>query len=402
MHGTDRLHALDAVRAFALLAGIVLHAAMAFLPGLFPGIWSYVDASPSTTLSVAFFTIHMFRMSLFFLLAGFFGHMTFHRKGQGAFMADRAKRILIPLVVGWVVLYPIIGLVWSWGYQRLTGGPAPEMPANFRPAHWFPFTHLWFLYMLALLYVIALATRLLFDKVIDRNETVRLCLDAAMRAIAPGIVGPALLALPIAISLYAQSPWIAWFGVPSPDVTYLPAVPAFIGFGSAFGVGWLLHRQVGLLTGWARHAFVYLGAAIACTVGCLVMAGTAPAFVPMPYGGQKALYVALYAIGSWNWMAGIIGLGLRYLSIENRVLRYLADSSYWLYLIHLPIVGALNVIVGPWHIHWAIKFPFILGVSVPLMLLSYHVLVRYSFIGAILNGRRRRRHPPVLTVPAAE
>jgi len=28
----DRLHALDAVRAFALLAGIVLHASMSFFP----------------------------------------------------------------------------------------------------------------------------------------------------------------------------------------------------------------------------------------------------------------------------------------------------------------------------------------------------------------------------------
>jgi uncharacterized membrane protein len=33
----DRYHALDAVRAFALLAGIVLHSTLSFLPGMREG-----------------------------------------------------------------------------------------------------------------------------------------------------------------------------------------------------------------------------------------------------------------------------------------------------------------------------------------------------------------------------
>ncbi len=77
---TERLHALDAIRSFALLLGIVLHATMSFflpIPAL--------DNSPSTTLGVTFFTIHIFRMSLFFIIAGFFAHLVFHRKGGRAF-----------------------------------------------------------------------------------------------------------------------------------------------------------------------------------------------------------------------------------------------------------------------------------------------------------------------------
>ena len=48
-----RWHGLDAVRGFALVAGVVLHASMAFLPG--PQLWLVADATRSTTLSVAFF-----------------------------------------------------------------------------------------------------------------------------------------------------------------------------------------------------------------------------------------------------------------------------------------------------------------------------------------------------------
>ena len=88
MGTTDRVHALDATRAFALILGIVLHASMsffAFLPAQ--------DVSRSTVLAGGFFTIHLFRMSLFFVLAGFFARLAIERRGSRGFVADRAKRI---------------------------------------------------------------------------------------------------------------------------------------------------------------------------------------------------------------------------------------------------------------------------------------------------------------------
>jgi uncharacterized membrane protein len=39
----DRLHALDAVRGFALLLGVAFHAALSFMPGWPPGIWALAD-----------------------------------------------------------------------------------------------------------------------------------------------------------------------------------------------------------------------------------------------------------------------------------------------------------------------------------------------------------------------
>src|SRR5690606_492626 len=104
MSTSDRLHSLDAVRGFALLLGVLFHAGLSFVPGMIPGLWAIVDSSPSTSLSVVLFTSHIFRMTLFFFIAGFFARLAFHRKGTRAFWADRAKRIAVPLVVGWIVL----------------------------------------------------------------------------------------------------------------------------------------------------------------------------------------------------------------------------------------------------------------------------------------------------------
>ena len=94
MSTSHRLHGLDAVRAFALLLGVIFHAGFAFIPGLIPGIWAMNDRSPSVAISVLLFTAHIFRMSLFFFIAGFFARMMFDRKGARGFWSNRAKRIL--------------------------------------------------------------------------------------------------------------------------------------------------------------------------------------------------------------------------------------------------------------------------------------------------------------------
>ena len=69
----ERFHALDAARAFALLLRVVFHAAWSFAP--VPMGAPIVDTSAGVGFYWFFFTSHTFRMQLFFLIAGFFGHL---------------------------------------------------------------------------------------------------------------------------------------------------------------------------------------------------------------------------------------------------------------------------------------------------------------------------------------
>ena len=168
----ERLHALDAVRAFALLAGVVLHAAMSFLPGFAATGWPITDNSPSVPLGVAFFVIHMFRMTTFFLIAGYFGRMLFHRLGARAFVRNRSLRILVPLVVGWMVVFPAIAGSFVWAVSNASA-PAATVAVPPAPALAFPLTHLWFLYVLALMYAATLAGRAVVVRVFDATGHVR-------------------------------------------------------------------------------------------------------------------------------------------------------------------------------------------------------------------------------------
>ena len=74
----DRYHALDSLRGFAMLLGVVLHAAISFSTQP-PAFWSVRDNDPDPLVDVLLFTVHTFRMQLFFLLAGFFGCLLYQR-----------------------------------------------------------------------------------------------------------------------------------------------------------------------------------------------------------------------------------------------------------------------------------------------------------------------------------
>ena len=382
----ERLHGLDAVRGIALLLGLVVHASMAWIPGA-QYFWVVSDASPGELTGLLFYVPHMFRMLLFFLVAGLFARMVCERLGTLAFIRDRARRIAIPLASLWFPMLMTIVAVIAWNAWLVNNGsmpPAPETPP-LSPRN-FPLTHLWFLYVLLLCYVGALALR----ATLGRSAFVQRASDACVRVLASPI-GPLLLALPLGAALAAHAKWYAWFGVPTPDQSLYPSLAACVAFGSAFGFGWLLHRQQARLQHWAAHWPLHLSIAISATVGCVLHAGLAPKLVAATQDMATIGYAIAYALAGWSWTFAIVGLGLRFLSGHSPVRRYLADASYWIYIAHLPLVMALQVAMSRVDWPWAVEFALVLGTAFALLLLSYDLLVRNSFIGAWLNGRRKPR-----------
>src|SRR5687768_5326452 len=105
----ERYHALDALRGTAMLLGIVLHAAISYMPSRMPNlVWATHDASTSSAMDWLFWGIHAFRMPVFFLIAGFFSALVFERHGAAGFLANRTRRVLRPFVLACLVLLPII------------------------------------------------------------------------------------------------------------------------------------------------------------------------------------------------------------------------------------------------------------------------------------------------------
>jgi peptidoglycan/LPS O-acetylase OafA/YrhL len=391
---SERLHALDALRGGALLLGIVLHATLSFLPGS-AQFWFVRDTHPSLLLGLLSFTIHVFRMTTFFVMAGFFARMSFHRRGTWGFIRDRLQRIALPLVIGWPIIFTPISLIVIWASYLPNGGPVHGV-RNWPPVlPNFPLTHLWFLYVLLELYVAMLLLRGAIVR-LDGSGTLRALLDRLFAGIMRNPLASLVLAIPIGIAFSLDQRWINVMGVRTPDQSLITNAQAWIGFGTAFGVGWLLHRQVDLLRllerRWLPHLVLALGLILISFVlsGVMLSAPGAPK-LPVSFATLRLVSAILYAPAIWISTFAVVGLALRFMSGFSPAWRYLADAAYWLYLIHMPIVMALQVALSQLDWPGLIKFAVIIVVAIPPMLASYHLLVRFTFIGAILNGRRATR-----------
>jgi hypothetical protein len=104
---------LDVVRSMAMILGIALHAALAYIPGA----WMISD-DQSSPLGLLVIGVHGFRMALFFLLSGFFTAMLWQRRGLDGLVSQRLKRIALPLAIGCVTILPLMSVVSRWAMSR--------------------------------------------------------------------------------------------------------------------------------------------------------------------------------------------------------------------------------------------------------------------------------------------
>ncbi len=392
--GTDnaRLDYLDATRAFALVLGIVFHACLSFTP-VFMG-WAVQDVSTSPLVTVFMMVSHSFRMDTFFLIAGFLSHLTFHRNGAGDFVRSRLLRIVVPFVVGWFILRPLMVSGWIMGSASLRGhvDVMAGLVGGFQslstlPKGLFAGSHLWFLYYLALVTAVTLAVRGLVRATGSWNNVVIRRADALVAWLANSPVSPVILAIPTAAALWFMRFW----GMDTPDQSLVPQLPVLVVHGSFFLLGWMLSRQGGMISQITRLTplrwmVASLGIAAVLLTGDIERDPANPHYL-----AAHVAYAMGYALTMWSLAFLTIGVFRKLFARPNAFVRHVADSSYWMYLFHLPVVVWLQVAVAELPLHWSLKLALISITTIGLSLLTYDLFVRSTFIGWILNGRRRER-----------
>jgi len=102
----------------------------------------------------------------------------------------------------------------------------------------------------------------------------------------------------------------------------------------------------------------------------------------------KLGYSYVYALVMWLFVLGGLGAFQDLCAGHSKAWRYIADSSYWVYLIHIPVVPVLQVWMFDWPVPSVLKCLFQLLIAGLVLFGSYHFLVRPTVIGEVLNGRR--------------
>lgn len=378
-----RLHALDALRAAMMLLGVWLHGSSAYVTLPVHDFWPYQDRATTALLNPPWLVIHAFRIPLFFVVAGFFARLLWERSGPGGFIRHRARRILLPLGLAWLVLYAPIasGFVYA---QHLEGGGAMQAAWDHVRSgrileHLDP-SHLWFLYFLVYFYaaVVVLARGVPLVLSPEAREWIegrfRMALSSRWR--------PILFAVPTCVALNFLPN-----GILDRGAGFAVEPRVLVAYGIFFAFGWLLYRQSDLLPGLRRHAWIQVVAAL-----LLLPPGAAVAMAHFrhPNLANHVETIVIGALAVWLLIFGVLGLFLRYLDGPSPAVRYVSDASYWVYLVHMPLMIWMQAVLAPTPWPALEKFLLLLAVTVPILFLSYHYLARYTRIGATLHGPRLR------------
>lgn len=107
------------------------------------------------------------------------------------------------------------------------------------------------------------------------------------------------------------------------------------------------------------------------------------------FNNPKPLITTIYC---WAMIFGFIGFFKFFFSKGRPMVRYISDSSYWLYLGHQPLVQAYQILFSNWDIEIYVKFPLICFITALTLIIIYQYFIRYTFIGTLLNGPRKRVH----------
>ena len=381
-----RFHGLDALRGFAMLLGIVLHAALPYMN--IGDLWPS-DNSSSHVIKVIFEFIHIWRMPLFFVLAGFFANLIVSQNAWKSWYQNRFLRIFLVAII----FIPVMSLTIPWIFAYGKSGEILFFYSNAGQPH-----HLWFLWHLIIIVTFVAILRFIYVQFLRlRNILNRMGLSFVgnilhkCRLILSVVlfrskVPVSLIALLFLINIPMQGELIA-----NPMATGLYFALGFSLYGNSSLFEFLKSRFqyyffVGL-TGFVMLMFLQFNNQI-LDIYALDETISGKEYWGLISEAFLHLSVLLKTICAILFSYAFIGLAESRFSAYSSKLRFVSDGSYWIYLIHLPVVSFLTFSMFKIPVWIEIKFFVAIIVSAIIGLITYKYLVRSTLIGVLLNGKR--------------
>lgn len=336
-----------------MLLGLVLHSAT------FTANYAPVRTDlGEDLLYLTYDFIHTFRMPAFFFISGLFSALMFMKYGAKGLIGNRARRILLPLLVFW----PIVTIAFQLVFALATSGSVVPDEQDF-----VEFYHLWFLAYLIYLNLIAI----LLVKIL-----------------------PWLFIKPIKVLNY-KSGQIALYSFATFFLASIPATlepDGTIKTASAiapdnsmimfyliiFLLGWFAFQNQSLLTNLNKYWYLFL------------IIGSIGYFAHLATSEQLDFdYRVVYFGASLNLSFAILGLMQKLITKPNSVVSYFSQGCYWIYIVHLPIVLLMLALLEDYDLGMGVRFSLVLTLTTLLSIASYQLLVRHKPIGRFLGEKAR-------------
>ncbi|MQG21789.1 MAG: hypothetical protein FI725_07390, partial [SAR202 cluster bacterium] len=385
---STRYHGLDALRGIAMLLGIVLHAALPYMPNV--ELWWPVDDRVSPLISTIFEFIHMWRMPVFFILAGFFANLLVSRRSWKSWWGNRLLRIGLPIVVFWPLMSLTLPSIFSYGRT----GDLIFFYSDAGQPH-----HLWFLWQLLIFTILTV----LFTPL----HLLGMGIANLLRQSGLGVItniSNKVKSLASTLLFRTRFPFVF---IILACVINLPTGGELIlnpiGSGLYFAIGYSLYGNTSLflfLKSYWRYYFVagIIGFTLYTILHVISMNFTANIYsnetaraLGIENETTELLALSGYLlkmICSVLFSYAFIGLAESKFGSYNAKLRFISDGAYWMYLIHLPLVTFITFSMFNLSIPIEMKFIIAIVTTSIFCLTTYKYFVRSTPIGILLNGRR--------------
>lgn len=353
-----------------MLLGIPLHACLAY--GEIDYHWILKDQSHSYLIDIGLDFLRLFRMPLFFVISGFFSALTIEK---GLFLQKRTKRLLYPLLVFFMIFVVPLKLAWlalevpellfNFDFAEVVAHIklnffAVSTDTNFRHSpNW---GHLWFLmYLFCFSIISVLIRKLISFKFKSISALLTTCVIASFLSF-----------------FLMKSHW-----VDQPFEMY-PQISLLCYYGSFYFFGWMLFNLKKFsLSKPVSLSILSLGIFIAIYRSYLeVNTHLNPSSVLLNVWILNIMGVT----ATWSLVIGIIYSFRNFLNKKSAKISYFVDGSYFIYLVHLPVIVTLQILLFKINLHWVIKFPAVTLASLAFSILIYHFLVKDKFVDRFLKG----------------
>lgn len=354
-----------------MLLGVAAHSSYVFTVN---GEWLIHDAQSSPVFDAIAGFLLLFRMPAFFIVSGFFCHMTLTRYGAARFLNVRMARIAVPLLTTALLLNSIQNYLLAHTYDRSIS--ASELFLNvpyWLNGEWVD--HLWFLNCLLVFFLLAAIVYALFREPI---RTVASWLRPLRWLVDSGLY---LLLIPVII-LVAD---FVSYRVPDSIKALVPFLDFYelLHYGVFFAFGFLLGAHPKLLDEFPKLKIWALILLCAFSLTKII-------FSPDNHDGIAAKtwfhYADVYI--SWYLCAICFYLFRKYFDGPSKVFGYLADASYSIYLFHHMWVVMVGIVLIPLALNLYVKFVLLLVTATTISFAIHHfAILRSPLLRYLFNGK---------------
>jgi peptidoglycan/LPS O-acetylase OafA/YrhL len=374
---------LDALRAAATILVVLLHAGVPYTIAPMPGLaWPVRHTAVSPSVDLLFWGIEGAIMPLFFFLSGYGAAQSLAGKPE-QFLSSRWRRLGWPLMGAAIVLLPIEFYIWLTGWALDGQIPWQKLRSlkldSYHTDLW-GLSHLWYLEYLLLYSVLLWAGKRWWN---GRSQS--------PPSATAGTLLRSVAQLPC---LFALASIILWF---APEVvvgfqhSFLPVPMKFLYSGLFFAAG---------IAEFHHPSRSSIRSTAGLAIAGMILIGLLPwihrqAAEPLIAGPRwmlaigLATYAFLVTRAAWR-------LAWDSKSTISPATDYLVRASFWVYLVHHPLVAIWQIVLRNTGWPGLPQFTMVSLGTLVTSLASYELFVRHTWLGAFLDGRKAVPSAPTL------